>query len=152
MAAFWARPGEHLISSADAAVNDRDGLSAHVEEPNHVTLRFEPSAAVVQVSGDVDLDIAVELWAVLEKAAGARRTVVVDLTRAGTVDSTGVGALVRGRTTARHGGGDLVLAGPSGFLLTVLRTVGLHNTFPTFPTVYDAVAAAENGVPREPKR
>jgi anti-sigma B factor antagonist len=106
-----------------------------------VSLTWEASTAVVHVSGDVDLDTAVALWAVLEKAVSASPAVVVDLSAADLVDSTGVGALVRGRNAARNRSGELVLAGVSSFLRTVLETMRLTAEFPSYRTVAEAVAA-----------
>ncbi|WP_229075119.1 STAS domain-containing protein [Actinoplanes sp. DH11] len=123
---------------AAAAAGDGRRRTADGE---HVSMRLEPSAAVVHVPGDIDLDTAVELWAVLETAASARPTVVVDLSDVGVVDSTGVGALVRGRNATRRRSGQLVLAGPSPFLLKILETMGLTPEFPAFRTVDEAVAA-----------
>lgn len=106
---------------------------------DRITLRLEPTAAVVTVTGDVDLDAAVDLWSALEEAASARLTVVVDVTEAGTVDSIGVGALVRGRNTVQRRRGELVLAGASPFLQAVLRTMRLATAFPIFRTVDHAL-------------
>ncbi|MEU4690052.1 STAS domain-containing protein [Actinoplanes sp. NPDC023714] len=117
------------------------GGSGQMATGEHVSLTLEPSVAVVRVSGDVDLDTAVELWAVLEEAVSARPGVVVDLSDAGVVDSTGVGALVRGRNAARTRSGELVLAGPSTFLRTVLETMRLTSEFPTYATVDEAVGS-----------
>ncbi|BBH70115.1 hypothetical protein ACTI_68000 [Actinoplanes sp. OR16] len=107
----------------------------------HVSLKLEASVAVVRVSGDIDLDTAVELWAVLEEAVAACPAVVVDLSDADVVDSTGVGALIRGRNAARSRSGELVLAGSSAFLRTVLETMRLTAELPTYRTVDEAVAA-----------
>lgn len=104
-----------------------------------VRSRLGPTAAVVTVTGDVDLDAAVELWSALEAAASSRLTVIVDLTAAGTVDSIGLGALVRGRNTVQRRQGELVLAGASPFLQAVLRTMRLATAFPVFRTVEHAL-------------
>jgi anti-anti-sigma factor len=114
-------------------------MAAAAGDGEHVSLTLEPSVAVVRVSGDVDLDTAVELWAVLERAVSVRPAVVVDLSGVDMVDSTGVGALVRGRNAARNRSGELVLAGPSRFLRTVLETMRLTSEFPTFATVEQAL-------------
>lgn len=106
---------------------------------DRVALDLGATAAVVTVNGDVDLDTAVELWSVLEAAASARLTVIVDLSGVGTVDSIGVGALVRGRNTVQRRRGELVLAGASPFLLAVLRTMRLTTAFPVYRTVEHAL-------------
>jgi anti-sigma B factor antagonist len=99
-------------------------------------------AAVVRVTGDIDLDVVADLRAGLENAAALRPYVIADLTGAGTIDSLGLGALVRGRGAARQRGGDLLLVAPSRFVQTVLRTMRLHTAFRTFGTVPQAITAA----------
>jgi anti-anti-sigma factor len=104
-------------------------------------------ASLVQVSGDVDIDVVDELRVALEAAVAARAHVVVDLAGAGTIDSVGLGTLVRARQAARQRDGNLVLAAPSRFVLTVLRTMRLHTAFPAYETVPEALAAASAGGP-----
>lgn len=99
-------------------------------------------AAVVSVTGDIDAAVVPQLRSALDAAVAARPQVVVGLTRAGVIDSAGLGVLVRARQAARRRGGDLLLAGPSRFVHTVLRTMRLHTAFPTFDTVPQALTAA----------
>jgi anti-anti-sigma factor len=65
----------------------------------------------------------------------------MDLTRAATIDSVGLGAVVRARQAARRRGGDLLLAAPSRFVQTVLHTMRLDGAFPTFDSVPQAMSA-----------
>lgn len=97
--------------------------------------------AVVRVTGDIDMDVAADLDTAIESALAVDPNIVVDLTRAGTIDSAGLGALVRGRNAARRHEGELVLTGPSRFVQTVLRTMRLHTAFRVFATVEQAVVA-----------
>nr|GID81169.1 hypothetical protein Ade03nite_00930 [Actinoplanes derwentensis] len=131
--------GPHHCPTCAADLVTRPAARQRHTGTDRVVVRLEATAAVVTVSGDVDLDVAVELWSVLEAAASARLTVVVDLTSAGTVDSIGVGALVRGRNTVQRRRGELVLAGASPFLRAVLRTMRLATAFPMFRTVEHAL-------------
>jgi anti-sigma B factor antagonist len=107
-----------------------------------VSVQVLSAAAVVRVTGDVDMDVCDELRSALQSAVAARRQVVVDLTRAGVIDSAGLGALVRARNAARQRAGELILAGPSRFVQTVLRTMRLHTAFRVFSSAEQAVAAA----------
>lgn len=109
-----------------------------------------PSASVVRVVGDLDVDVAAELRAALDAALEAHPRVIVDLTRAGAIDSVGLSALVRTRQAARRRGGDVLLAGPSRFIRTVLHTMRLDAAFPVFDTVPQAVSAAGRSVPAQP--
>ena len=109
-----------------------------------MSLALEPSAAVVTVSGDVDIDIADELRALLERAAGERRNVILNLTMAHTIDAAGLGTLVRARNAARRRQGELLLAGPSPFIQTVLRTMRLHTAFRVFRSPDEAATATRD--------
>ena len=101
-----------------------------------------PPAAVLRVVGDVDLAVIGELRAALDEAVRRRPHVIVDLTRVGTIDSLGVGALVRGRNRARRADGDLLLVAPSGFVQTVLRGMRLDAAFRVFDSVPHALTDA----------
>ena len=57
---------------------------------------------------------------------------------------TDAGTLVRARHAARRHHGELLLAAPSRFIPTVLRTMRLHTAFRTFTTLRQAVAAVDS--------
>jgi anti-anti-sigma factor len=99
------------------------------------------SASLVRVVGDVDTDVVAELRAALESAVAKHPRVIVDLTRATTIDSVGLSTVVRARQAARRRGGDLMLAAPSRFVRTVLHTMRLDGAFHTFDTVPQAMSA-----------
>jgi anti-anti-sigma factor len=102
------------------------------------------SASLVRVVGDVDTDVVAELRTALDTAVAEHPRVIVDLTRAATIDSVGLGTVVRARQAARRRGGDLLLAAPSRFVRTVLHTMRLDGAFPTFDTVPQAMSAARH--------
>lgn len=110
-----------------------------------VTMRSTPTAAVVHIAGDINAGLAAELGSALETAAASRPYVIVDLTDAGKIDSPGLGILVRARHAARRHHGELLLAGASRFIQTVLRTMRLHTAFRMFATLRQAVAAVDGG-------
>ncbi|MEU4245694.1 STAS domain-containing protein [Actinoplanes sp. NPDC026619] len=116
-------------SPGSAAVLDRIRVA-------HLT-----AASLVQIDIDIDMDLAAELRAALEIAVTAHRNVIVDLSGAGVIDSVGLGVLVRARNIARQRPGEVVLAAPSRFIQTVLRTMRLHTAFRTFDTVEGAIMA-----------
>ena len=107
-----------------------------------VSQRRTRFAAVVDITGDIDVDIVAQLRTALNSAVAARTQVVVGLAQVRAIDSAGLGVLVRARRAARRRNGDLLLASPSRFVRTVLRTMRLHNAFPTFDTVQQAMTAA----------
>jgi anti-sigma B factor antagonist len=112
-------------------------------------LQITPVASIVRVLQDITPEVADELRATLDEAVSARPRVVVDLAETHTIDSAGLGALVRARNAARHRDGTLVLAAPSRFVQTVLRTMRLHTAFPVYGTVEQAVAGNDQ-VPTRP--
>ena len=57
-----------------------------------------------------------------------------------TIDSSGIGMLVRYLTTAKQGGGAIRLLRPSKFTIQTLKMVGLLNLFTTFEDETLAVA------------
>lgn len=98
-------------------------------------------AVVIAPRADLDEQITGLVRPALMAAAAAGRNIVVDLKAAGSVDSAGLGLLVRGHREARHHGGTLVLAAPSRFVLTVLHTMRLDGMFPIYPDRRQALAA-----------
>jgi len=67
--------------------------------------------------------------------------IVLDLEEVPTIDSSGIGMLVRHLTTAKQSGGAIRLLKPSKFTVQTLKMVGLLNLFTTFEDAKDAVAS-----------
>ncbi|MCH1867380.1 STAS domain-containing protein [Nocardioides sp. CFH 31398] len=62
---------------------------------------------------------------VADLIGGGTSRIVVDLSRTGFVDSSGLGALIAGLKSARQAGGDLRLAAPSEQVTTILSLTNL---------------------------
>ena len=110
--------------------------------PASVSIALTSPAAIVRLTGDVDVDIVSELRQRLDDAVALRPVVIVDLSAAGTIDSLCLSILVRARNAARRRGGDVLLVIDGDFLLTVLKAQRLHDAFRTFDTVPQAITAA----------
>jgi anti-sigma B factor antagonist len=67
--------------------------------------------------------------------------IVLDLGEVPTIDSSGIGMLVRYLTTAKQSGGAIRLLKPSKFTLQTLKMVGLLKLFTTFEDLPQAVAS-----------
>jgi anti-sigma B factor antagonist len=67
--------------------------------------------------------------------------IVLDLEDVPSIDSSGIGMLVRYLTTAKQNGGAIRLLKPSKFTVQTLRMVGLLNLFSTFDDPSEAVAS-----------
>ncbi|PZG01920.1 anti-sigma factor antagonist [Micromonospora deserti] len=103
-------------------------------------------ATVVTTAGDIDLDTSETLRTALRHAAEMGGHVVVDLTRAHLIDSTGLGLLVRAHRDARDRGVILCLAAPSRFIRTVLHTMRLDGVFSIYDSRHDALTHLSAGL------
>jgi anti-sigma B factor antagonist len=103
-----------------------------------VSLQDEGPWVVVSVLGDVDLSTSPTLREALANAVGRRLNVVVDLSRATFLDSTGLGDLVRGREEALEIGRQFHLVVTNPRIQRVLQITGLDEVF----FIHDSLAAA----------
>src|SRR5580765_2781523 len=93
-------------------------------------------AAVVRLSGRLDLVSAAEVRQVLSRAVSdGRRRLVVDLGDVPFIDSSGLGALIGGLKAARQAGGDLRIARPTEQARLVLQLTNLERVLKPYPTV-----------------
>ncbi len=67
--------------------------------------------------------------------------IVLDLEGVPSIDSSGIGMLVRHLTSAKQSGGAIRLLKPSKFTVQTLKMVGLLNLFATFEDTNEAVAS-----------
>jgi len=67
--------------------------------------------------------------------------IVLDLEDVPSIDSSGIGMLVRYLTTAKQNGGAIRLLRPSKFTVQTLKMVGLLNLFTTFEDSKEAVSS-----------
>jgi anti-sigma B factor antagonist len=107
-----------------------------------LTERTVESQAVVEVRGEVDVHSAPHLRdRLISTIDSGTRSLVVDLTALGFIDSTGLGALVAARNHADEQHVALRLVCTSERLLKLFRITGLHEVFSIYPTVEAAVGA-----------
>ncbi len=100
------------------------------------------SHTVIEVGGEVDVHSAAHLRDRLTATVDAgARSVIVDLTGLGFIDSTGLGALVAARNHAVEQGASLRLVCPSERLLKLFRITGLTEVFQIYPGMAEALAA-----------
>ena len=77
----------------------------------------------------------------IELLSQGQNRIVLDLEEVPSIDSSGIGMLVRHLTTAKQSGGAIRLLKPSKFTVQTLKMVGLLNLFNTFDDSNDAVAS-----------
>ena len=108
-----------------------------------VTSRTDGDRTVVDVTGEIDVYTAPLLREELASLIDSEHTdLVVDLTKVGFMDSTGLGVLVGALKKVRTLGGDLRLVIDQEKILKVFRITGLTKVFPIHDTVDEAVSAA----------
>nr|WP_221383237.1 STAS domain-containing protein [Actinoplanes polyasparticus] len=88
---------------------------------DRVTLLRLDGACLVRIIGDVDLSTVPELRMTLQAALTQCPRIIVDLSRAGTVESLCLRTLLAGSGAAQRHGGALVFAAPPLWLRRRLR-------------------------------
>ena len=104
-------------------INDRDG------------------ALIVSFIGDVDLQTSPDARAVLLDCVARGKPVLVDLSKVGYIDSSGVASLVESFQKAKKSGQELVLVSASEGALRVLKLARLDKVFTICDTLEDGLAA-----------
>jgi anti-sigma B factor antagonist len=79
--------------------------------------------------------------AMSELLAHSHNRIVLDLEEVPTLDSSGIGMLVRYLASAKQSGGSVRLLKPSKFVFQTLKMVGLLNLFSTYDDLPQAIAA-----------
>jgi anti-anti-sigma factor len=130
---------EQAMSDVVAGVTSRRGGT---RDRVLITRHAVAGASLVRVIGDIDLDAVTTLRAALDAAVATHAWVIVDLSRTGTVDSVGLSVLVTANLAARRAGGGLLLAAPSPFLRSVLRSARPVTAFAVHDTLPQAMTAA----------
>jgi len=99
----------------------------HTSGPPGIVVERADSESVVHLRGEVDLYNAGELRRCLEDlASSGQERVVLDLEQVDFIDSSGLGAMVRGMRRIRQAGGELVLRHPKDRTAKILEISGLR--------------------------
>jgi anti-sigma B factor antagonist len=94
--------------------------------------RAADGAVVVDVRGELDIESADRLRRILSDTARLHPPrIVVDLLHVTFIDSTGLSALMAGRSAAQTVGVAYSVRHPSGFVATQLRQTGLYEALLT---------------------
>lgn len=128
-----------LVAPAEPAA-DRPPAPHTDPEGWRVDVADLPGTRVLTPSGDIDVLVADVLREALAAAVDGDRDVVLDLSRVGLLDSTGLGLLVRAHRDSRQQGRTFCLVAPSRFVLTVLHTMRLESVFLVFDHRAQALA------------
>ncbi len=108
-----------------------------------ISVRKQADVQVVRLRGDLKIGEAVDAFrSTMEEHLGAGDTfLVVNLGEVRTIDSSGIGVLVRSLTSAKQRGGSIKLVSPSKFAVQTLKIVGVLNLFEIFDDESAAVAS-----------
>jgi anti-sigma B factor antagonist len=108
-----------------------------------ITVRTQDKVKIVKLRGDVRLgEPANQLnEAFREIFDSGEARIVLDLEEVPTVDSSGIGILVRGLTGAKQRGGALKLLKPTKFVVQSLKLVALLKLFEVFEDPQQAIAS-----------
>jgi anti-sigma B factor antagonist len=106
-----------------------------------ISVRQQADCHVVKLRGNLRLGQAVDALKKLfdELTASNYNDVVLNLEEVPSMDSSGIGVVVRALTTAKAHGGSLKLVNPSGMVTQTLKLVAVLNLFEVFDNEQDAV-------------
>ena len=106
-------------------------------------MRKRGSVQVIQLRGPLRMGEAVDRFrqTLDEAATSGDNKVVLDLSERPSIDSSGIGVLVKAMASAKQRGGALKLVNPSKFAVQTLRLVGVLNLFEIFQDEETAVAS-----------
>ena len=102
-------------------------------------IKEEGDAIIVALSGDVDLESSPAARKILLECVGKHKPVLVDLSKVGYIDSSGVASLVESLQSARKKGSDLLLVAVSEGALRVLQLARLDKVFTICDSIEDGL-------------
>ena len=102
-------------------------------------IRDAGGAAVVTLSGDVDLESSPRVRTALLECVRSKTGVVVDMSAVAYIDSSGVASLVEAFQSARKGDTRFVLAAVSDAAMRVLELARLDKVFTIVASVDDGL-------------
>jgi anti-sigma B factor antagonist len=111
-----------------------------------IDVRTQDQVKIVKLKGRLNLGPALDRTneTILDLMKAGQTCFVLDLEEVPTIDSSGIGLLVRHMTMAKQRGGSLKLLKPSKFALQTLKLVRVLNLF----EVFDEQQAAVNSFQR----
>jgi anti-sigma B factor antagonist len=103
------------------------------------SVKEERGVLVASLSGDVDLESSPRARELLLGLVRGGRSVLVDLSAVGYIDSSGVASLIEAFQLARRGGTSFALVSPTPSTLRVLELARLDRVFTIHATLADAL-------------
>ena len=108
-----------------------------------IETKTQDGVKIVKLAGKLGMGPSLDQFnATMSELLGqSQNRIVLDLEDMPTIDSSGVGMMIRYLTSAKQSGGAIKLFKPSKFTLETLKMVGLVNLFPTFEDMSAAVSS-----------
>ena len=108
-----------------------------------IETKTQDGVKVVKLKGRLSMGPALDRFnSTLGELLGqGQHKIVLDVEEVPTIDSSGIGMLVRYLTAAKQGGGAIHLLKPSKFIVQTLKMVGLLNLIITFEDLPQAIAS-----------
>ena len=112
-------------------------------ETLEIETKTQDGVKVVKLNGRLSVGPALDRFnsTLGELLRQGQNKIVLDVEEVPTIDSSGIGMLVRHLTIAKQGGGAIRLLKPSAFTMKTLKMVGLLNLFATFDDLAQAIAS-----------
>jgi len=104
--------------------------------------KMEGRVVVVEIPKYLSADISEEFKEFLYEIVGkGKHQIVIDLSQAEYVDSSGLGAIVSRLAYCRALNGDIRLAAPSEFMVSLLNITHLDKVLKVYPDTHSAVSS-----------
>ena len=102
---------------------------------------------VIRVGGDLDFNAAPQLKETIgRRIAGGGRQLIIDLSDAAFIDSTGIGVIAGGLERATESGGTLAVVCDEPNVIRIFEVVGLDGLIPLHRSREDAVSSLARAV------
>ncbi len=110
-----------------------------------IETRTQDGVKIVKMKGRLAMGPPLDRFnaTMMEFFSQGQHKIVLDLEEVPTIDSSGIGTLMRHLTTAKQSGGAIRLYKPTKFTVQTLKLVGLLNLFSTYEDMPEAVASLQ---------
>ena len=109
-----------------------EGMASMSDPPFDIEIDIETGETTLRLRGDLDTGSSAGLWRQLDELEPTR-TVTIDLSDVGFVDSSGIGCLFKLYRRVADADGILVATGASPALRHVMETAGLNRVIAILP-------------------
>lgn len=108
-----------------------------------IDTRTQDGVKIVKMKGRLSMGPPLDRFnsTISSLLAEGQNKIILDLEEVATIDSSGIGMLMRHLTAAKQSGGSILLYKPTKFTVQTLKLVGILNLFASFEDMPQAVAS-----------